>query len=330
MSETPPQRRGWWAGTVLMILASIVIVAGILIAWDSTPTPRLPIPNGYDDLTRAGTIIKGDWPDRGDIDQTDPGILAELVAINRPALDLVKVGLGRGILAHFSDDQGGIAAQIEAWNHLKQVDRLLTAQGLVAESGGRFEDASRSYLELMRLGQATTQGEMYTGAQLGWYFQKNASARLRRLCDRLSNDRCRSILRELDALDHRRVNADAIVDRWARWYQGAFHPAARLMLRANGAEATERSTQRFQATKSHHEAARTLRFLMAEIAIHLAHRETGTWPRSLQDLVPTYLSSVPIDPETGNPITYPASTSGELTDELGSVPSPDGEVAPPP
>jgi hypothetical protein len=101
-------------------------------------------------------------------------------------------------------------------------------------------------------------------------------------------------------------------------------------MRWNGIEATERANQKTLAAKGHEEAARSLRFLRVELAIHAHHLEKGTWPRSLGGLVPTYLARVPLDPANGQPLDYPANPQGELTDDLSSIARPDGEVGPKP
>ena len=40
------------------------------------------------------------------------------------------------------------------------------------------------------------------------------------------------------------------------------------------------------------------------IACHLFQRETGRKPQSLEELVPTYLPSIPLDPFDGKPFRY--------------------------
>jgi hypothetical protein len=46
------------------------------------------------------------------------------------------------------------------------------------------------------------------------------------------------------------------------------------------------------------------RLLMAELALRLYYEEHGRYPERLEELVPTYLDSVPIDPFSGQPLVY--------------------------
>jgi len=326
----PPRRlrRRLAIGAILGMMVAIVAAQWILR--HRPAGPNTPDPNGYDDLTRAGSMVRWVSPEKGNPAQAGLATFRPSVQSNRPALDLARVGLGRQSLAHFPDNQAGLAEQVASQSRLRRVAWILTAEGTVAEADGRIADASRSYLDGLRLGQAATQGEMLTGAQLGWFLQKPGIDRLRKLRDRLPPEEVKRILRELDTLDRHRVPVEAVVARWERWYRGAFGTISRIVLRANGVEAIERSTQQFQARKAHDAAARSLRFLMVELAIHAHHQDQGTWPKSMAELVPAYLASVPIDPATGRALDYPASPSGELTDDLGAIARPDGQVSPRP
>ncbi len=317
----------------IALVAAIGILAVIAASsWIRLPPtrPRLPDPNGSDDLARAGSMIRGDWPNKGAVADADPAALRPFVQANRPALDLVRVGLGRESVSPLEDSEAGLGRQFERQVLLKYAARLLIAEGLVAEADGRAGDASRSYLDSLSVGQATTQGGMLTDAQLGWVLQKRAVDRLRKLRDHLPAVDLKATIRAIEAIDRRRVAPDAVVKRWERWYRGAFRPVQRIVLQCGGTEATERLNQQFQARKAHDAAGRALRFLMVELSIHASHGEKGAWPRSVADLVPAYLASVPIDPSTGRPLDYPANPSGELSDDLGSVARPDGEVVPRP
>ena len=317
-----PRRLRLTLGALTAIIAAIV--AGSWVGGRPAP-PKLPDPNGYDDLVRAGSLIQGEWTG-----SPDPAVLRPFVEANRAALDLARVGLGRECLVHFEDSEAGLTRHSEGSGRLKEVARLLTFEGVVAQSEGRIGDASRSFRDAMDVGQALTQGGMLAGAQLGWFLQKINSGHLRKLRDRLSKADARATLADLEALDLRRVPVDSVVARWERWYRGAFDPFQRTLLRWNGIEATERANQRAQAGKARDQAGRALRFLMIELAIHAYHEDKKAWPRSLGDLVPAYLASVPLDPVTGLPIDYPANSSGELTDDLSAIARPDGEVSTPP
>jgi hypothetical protein len=315
-------------GSIPVLL--LVVVGFLMMGQIGSSHPRWPDPNGYDELAKAGSLIQRKLPNDGNLEKADPAVLRLFVGSNQAVLDQVRIGLGRESIAPLEDSQEGLSAQLERAVRIKQAAWVLRAEGLVAEADGRFADALRSYRDILGVGQVITQGGMLSEARLGWFVQKLAIGRLRKLRDHLSVEDARRAIRDLESFDGRLVAPETVVDRWERWYRGAFPSYQRMVMRWNGIEATERASQKAQAAKGREEAARSLRFLMVELAIHAHHLEKGTWPRSVGELVPAYLSSAPLDPASRQPLDYPANPRGELTDDLGSIARPDGEVGPRP
>jgi hypothetical protein len=87
-----------------------------------------------------------------------------------------------------------------------------------------------------------------------------------------------------------------------------------------------KSSELIMARQGRERSARSVRFLLAQLAIHASHEDTKAWPRSLGDLVPAYLASIPLESSTGLPIDYPVNASGELTDDLSAIARIDGEI----
>jgi hypothetical protein len=317
-------------------LIAIVLVLGIataivaLNAGKGSRPPKLPVPNGYDDLARAGSLITGDWPNKGDLRKADPQDLRPFVASNQAVLDLARLGLSRECMVPLEDDQQALTRYYAALGYVRNVSRLLLGEGRLLEADQRFVEASRSYRDILALGQAISQGGMALDAQLGQMFQEQAVGCLRALHNRLPAEECRAILRDLDALDRRRVTLAALDARWTRWYQGSNNPFQRTMLSMSGVAKKGRTDERGIAKKSHDRIERVFRFFQVELAIHLYHEDKKAWPRSVAELVPAYLASAPIDSTTGQVVAYPPNAQGELTDDLGSIARPDGEVTPRP
>jgi hypothetical protein len=330
MSDLPPApllRRGDRRLAIGAALAFLLATFGsMMIGRSASPRPGWPDPNGYEELAKAGSLMQGKLPNQGDLDKADPAEIRLFIASNQAVLDQVRIGLGHESIAPLEDSQEGLTAQSDRAVRIKTAAWVLRAEGLVAETDGRFADALRSYRDILGVGQAITQGAMLGDARLGWFVQKVGIGRLRKLRNHLSVEDARRAIRDLESFDGRLVAPQTVVDRWERWYRGAFPSYQRAIMRWNGIEATERVNQKTQAVKGHDEAARSLRFLRIELAIHAHHLEKGTWPRSVKELVPAYLASVPIDPATDQPLDYPANPQGELTDDLGTIARPDGEV----
>jgi hypothetical protein len=333
MSKAPsapplgPRNRRLAIGSIPVLL---IVVGFLMMIRSGSPDARWPEPNGYDELAKAGSLIQGKLPNQGDLEKADPAAIRHFVASNQAALDQLRIGLGHESIAPLEDSQEGLTAQFARTARIKTAAWVLRADGQVAEADGRFADAVRSYRDMLRVGQTITQGGMLSDARLGWFVQKIGIGRVRKVRDHLSAEEARLAIRDLESLDARLVAPETVVDRWERWYRGAFPIYQRVALRWNGIEATERANQKSQAVKGREEAARSLRFLMVELAIHAHHLEKGTWPRSVKELVPSYLARVPLDPATGQPLDYPANPRGELTDDLNSIARPDGEIGPRP
>jgi hypothetical protein len=324
-----PRRRGRPIvfGAAVAIFIAIVVASSV---GHRPARPRLPDPNGYDDLARAGSLIQGQWPNKGDLARADPGEVRAFVEANKAALDLARVGLGRECVAPVEATQEGLGKQMERCGHIRSLSRLLTGEAIVREADGHFVEAAKSDRDALALGQALTQGGMGNDAMTGWVIQGVAIARLRKLRDRLPSDAIRDLLRDLESLDRRRVSVEAVEAGWYGWYQGAFSPMQRTMLRWSGVEKRTRIQEAGMAERGRERIERSMRFLLVELAIHAYHEDRKTWPRSIDDLVPAYLASVPISSGTGKAIDYPANAAGDLTDDLSSIARPDGEVSPRP
>jgi hypothetical protein len=146
-----------------------LIVVGIVAAiFDGGPPaqPKLPVPNGYDDLVRAGSMVKGRWSPRltslgGNLER-----LRAALEPNKAVLDLARIGLGRECMVPIErsrDSQGELAPN----QAIRAVSALLQAEAMLFEADGRFVEASRSWRDKLALGQAVTQGGMGSDVDLG-------------------------------------------------------------------------------------------------------------------------------------------------------------------
>jgi len=312
-------------------LAIGLLTCAIVVAWfaflpPTTPKKPLPDPNGYDDLVRAGSIIDEIGPNKGDWKGAELGELRTFVAANQSAVDLAQLGVSREGVVHFADSEAGLQEQVDQSGQIRSLSRLILAQGRVAESDGRFGDAARADFLLLEVGQAATQGAMAVVAPVGWVIQWQAVDQLRRLRDHLPAPELHASIQHLEQLDRRRVSLKAIVDLWERWYADGFSLWRRFPMYLSGMEAKGRTDQAKMVGVSRDRIERSMRFLIVEWAIHLHHEETGRWPRSIAEMVPSILCEVPTNPATGQPMTYPANPSGELTDDLSSIGQGDGST----
>jgi hypothetical protein len=331
MTDPGPRPPRLWLRRVIAICLVFGIAGAIVVSsLNRRPPPiKLPDPNGYDDLVKAGALIHGDWPNKGDFAKAKIEEVKAFVVANKASLDLARIGLGRECVAPIENSQAGLEKHLEDLSRIRGVARLLIGEAMVREADGQTVEAVRSYRDVLALGQAMTQGGMAVDLLAMCAIQGQGIARLRTLRDKLPDEATSALLRDLDSLDRRRVSLDDVEARRVLWLQGAYSPIQLAILRLNGfgkpgtAETTAMTT-------AFDRIVRTSRFFQVELAIHAFHQDKKTWPRSVKDLVPDYLASVPIDPSTGQPIDYPANPAGELTDDLTTIARPGGEVTPRP
>jgi hypothetical protein len=329
----PPPPRPWRRRLIVMGL--VFGVAAAIFALSPTrrqpPPIKLPDPNGYDDLVQAGSLIHGDWPNKGDFAKAKVDDVRAFVEANKASLDRARVGLSRECVATFDNTQDGLSKHLDSFGRIRSVARLLTGEAIIREADGQPVEAARIYRDLLEVGQAMTQGGMGIDVSAMCAIQAQAITRLRALRDKLPSEAISDLLRDLESLDRRRVTPEDVEARRDLWYQGAFNSYQRAMMRLSGVEKKARVDElRIAKSLLDRIAARPMRFFMIELAIHAYQEDKKAWPRSVKDLVPGYLPSIPIDPSTGQPIDYPANPLGELTDDLTTIARPDGEVKPGP
>src|SRR5208282_1318971 len=82
-----------WLITLLILASPFLLFLGLLLFWTAEPLPPiapLPNPNGYDDLVKAGKMIKGGI---SDYDKADLDKLRGIVFTNAEALSLARSAL---------------------------------------------------------------------------------------------------------------------------------------------------------------------------------------------------------------------------------------------
>ena len=312
--------------TLIAIMACLAIWGLRGLLQDRLASPTIPNPNGYDDLVCAGKLIQSLGPNGGGWHEADLAELRSFAKANKPALERARLGLGRDGMANFADTQAGFVVHFEQAGPIRSLSRLMLAEARIAEEEGRFGDAARIDFDILEAGQMTTQGALAISATVGWVIQSQALDQLRRLRDHLSNRDLRSGIKHLERLDHRRTPVKALVDRWERWQTYAFPFWQRLPMWWSGILATSRADQIKMLGQSRDRVERSLRFLLIEWATRLHHEETGRWPRSVAEMVPSILSAEPIDPVTKRPLVCPINLSGELTIDRFAIGQFDGST----
>jgi hypothetical protein len=271
------------------------IVAVVLLA--GRPSESLPNPNGYDDFVKAAGLLA--YTNQLSV-PTKKMDLRELVRSNRNALDLVRTGLGNQcrVPAYFTNyyDQGWSSVL----NQFENLAAILEAEGRLAESEARTNDAITNYLEIVRFGQECSRGGFMFNHITGLRIEGMGVTNLTRLGPALDARQCRAVLDGLAwAEEHREPMSETRAREKAAIRS---HLSVIVQIKLFGMIAPLAQGGFSRGTALVQKQSRQLALSLAARACTLDH---GAAPKSADDLVPAYLKAVPVDPVTGNNMVLP-------------------------
>jgi hypothetical protein len=293
-------------------LAAVAVLA-VLLAFTlgRSPTrPPLPNPNGYDDFVKAGGAVLGDISDWPILDHDS---LRDLVSTNAEPLRLLRLGLTR---------QSVMPMDFSLTNNARFLPRgpvnlalLLAAEGRLREMENRPADAALSYVEAIRFGNAMSRGGFLITRLVGIDCEGIGYAPLAKLAPKLNPDEARAVLTDLDKLDAGRVTWAEVQQserRYMRYERGKqFNPIIWVMHWWRIRQAMQR------AETKHKTVVARERLLAAELALRCYESEQGHPPARLDELTTNYLSHVPQDPFSGQPLIYRAQGTNWLLHSVG-------------
>lgn len=304
----------FWIGGILLAVGLISIAVFVYNGPESVPPAvPLPIPNGYDDFIVAQKLLVNSENDpwRGDKDLTLTRA-QEFVATNAPALARLRTGLAKKwkvplqyntnwFLQHMSNDM--VTA--------KRFGQRFSLEGYVAEQNGRFGDAADSYASGIHFGAASAHGGLLIDLLVGVAVENLQFGPLEGVAEKLDVAQCKHALSELQAAATNYESFSTILERDTRWsrYSEREYGSFRVLLRHVGemiaakslhpeAAALARAKQKYDTSLTR---LRRLQVLLARRAFELEHHAPA---KSWSDLVPVYLSVVPTNSETGQPLSH--------------------------
>ncbi|MFO0950511.1 MAG: hypothetical protein U0835_05040 [Isosphaeraceae bacterium] len=307
--------RRLWLGAALGF-GALVALPGAWLAWQSsrgTPEPPMPDPNGYDDLVAAGAMVQGQMPAQGDLRKAATEDLRSWVGSNADALARARVGLGRETRVRLPDELMP-QSRMDALSGLRQLARLLTAEGEIASRDGKPAETARSVVDAFRLARGTAHGGVIIDHQVGSAVEMMTEQCLHRWLDTLPAAECRTLIAAVEDQARGRETVDTIFARdqafttsrsgWQQWVAGKL--AARMVA---GTMASLKTSMTL--IERLHQAQRGI--LAATLALRLYrldHPEAPV-PAGLEALVPAYLPSVPADPFGKGPIKMKVEQGGK-------------------
>ena len=272
-----------------LFLGSLIFMA----AGPFAPVPPLPNPNGYDGLVKAGQMIAGD-PSDNHLNQQQ---LERLIATNAEALQLFRDALSNSCRVPLQYSPSYISNHLNDLAGIKRLAQALAAEGRLAELDGHTNAAARSYVDVIRLGNACSRGGVLIDQLVGLAVERIGTTHLESLMNQLDASTCRQTAASLGALDVQSQTWDQVVRQERDWsrrtFPGIGNELQLLMTRKALNQAEHRAEERFKAQVLRR------RQLMIDLARRAYQLDKGQPPASAADLVPDYLKGIPQDPVTG-------------------------------
>ena len=307
--EVEADERPRWV-SILRILFTMIVcatVAGAILVRNAIkpralPPPPLPVPNGHDDIVRAGLSIQDQVPNLGIFRTAKPEELKSWVAKNAEALKVGREGLKKHSRVAVVYEQD-LSKGFENNSACRAFSRLLLAEAEIALIEKRPGDAARSYLDLLRLSEATGRGGLMIDAMTGFAVETQALNGLGRVREALPAEDASKALDTIRDVDVRRETWPEILNTEAYWAEKSVPWMIRATLRISGLEKKLRAPADAAFLKAHRRTQLTARRLLVAYANRLYEIDNQVEPDDPAQLVPKYLPELPKDPETGKPVT---------------------------
>jgi hypothetical protein len=262
--------------------------------------PPLPYPNGYDDFLKAAALVNGDA-----IDATNRDTLRASLTANAEPLRLIRLGLTRQCLMPTDAALTNAAGMMNQLGDMKRLCQLLVAEGRLREMENQPGDAARSYADAIRFGNEISRGGFLITRLVGIACETMGCRTLARVVPKLGREDSRPILAELEKVDAGRVTWAEVLRNEQYYVRSQLRNRMNPILWVAHWLQSRLTIQAMQKAESKDNLILAQEHLLAvELALRCYQSERARVPAELDDLVPNYLSKVPQDPFTGQPLIY--------------------------
>ena len=214
---------------VCLVAASAIYVRNVMKS-RATPPPALPVPNAYDDIVRASKLVKGVIPNEGKLQEAKPEELRAWIELNREPLRIARgyVGKRSQVPLIYSAE---LDEQFERVSAVRQMARVLQAEGELALAENRRADASRSFLEIAQLGPSIGRGGIWIDVLVGVAIESMGLDGLQRSRTGMGAEDLRDAIAILLETDKTRANLEQVTNIEAYWSERSFTYLFRLQFK---------------------------------------------------------------------------------------------------
>lgn len=273
-----------------------------------------PLPssqNGYFLLLQAAAQMTGNDPTQGSTSPTKEQLRAYTNA-NAAALKTVRRALRVSCEIPVLSSQQDVKPHFHELAELRNLARMVRAEGRTHEAEGDFDGASQCYLRIVRMGESLRGGVVVDGLVV---IVVSAIGRreLLQVLPRLAGNVSLATARELAHLQEDAERPEAVLKRereFSRVVAGVFVP---MVARLSG-ETT--SLERKFLWKARISRA-ALSLCAIEFAAHAFQQQEKRLPQNLEELVPGYLPRLPSDSVSKKPFVYRVVAGSVLVYSVG-------------
>ena len=322
-----------WISIAGVVIASILILVPPLRVLsrllNPTPFPRIALPpeNGYEDLLAAGKIAEH-WDFNGATygsDQTSLKELKSAVAEMEAAYSLLEQGLAKQV--EYPLDSFDSEATSAGMAELRSLARASIGRGRLASREGDFVRAAKYHRQTMEFGHRIRGNGLMIHYLVGMACSGTGYAALHEVRDGLPLGTCLDIVSELRQLELGDELFEDIMRRDEAWTQRAdgWHGHLHQILAKNVGEDSSDSFR-----DAFFRELATMRLLRTEFALVAFQKESGEFPRELNQLIPRFLKEIPVDPysDSGESFQYRIDGESYVLYSLGANRDDDGGLLP--
>ncbi|HVX13012.1 MAG TPA: hypothetical protein VHC22_17645 [Pirellulales bacterium] len=269
--------------------------------------------NGYVDLLRAGAAIDNL---AANIDTLPPDELRAYLSKQQTALELVRSGLAIPCQAVLHEGMNDKALWAEG-NQFEKLSQVLAAQARQELQDGHVEAAVENYLADIELGAAMTHGGVMMHDGFGFVSERLGIEGLQQIVSRLDDDACRKLEERLLEIDADREPTEASRARERLYFSRSYPWKHRIHILTRAFAPNEAQTDDILMVAAGGEKRARVRLLACHLALRRFWLSTNGYPQTLDELVPRYLASVPLDPFADHVLMYKKLPTGYLLYSIG-------------
>lgn len=289
----------------------------------------MPTLNAYPDLLRAASQLK-------DVELLEEPVRSlresprDFLSANGATLAVIRDHLRRPCSVPLEFVDSFFDRHLADVQRIRTITRALQVDAELAISRGDTAAAARAATDLLLLSNGVGRGGLVTDALVGNGVAETGLRILREVRADLARDLQSEVHEALESFDRDREPFHEIQARdneWTRrvgWQDepfdpesfldslGASEPEARAALESIQQAVREQDSKAPLLPDGDHRVRALARLLQTDIALRQFRDADGVYPNDLAELVPSFLSAVPIDPFTDRPLLYRRKASREF------------------